>query len=202
MDYEEYLQTETWAKKRKERMTTDCYKCTQCGSTDNLQVHHKTYERLGYERMDDLSTMCKECHFKIHDDSFSIKQLLSELREIRNKHQLGMIGEFQKAGNKYAINYRDNLFGNPNMTRCNEYKAFRLMLAEYIKQNSDLIIDPTEWCESSFTTWAEVARAVSDKQTNQIMKLKNNGFSLNEISRITGIKPTRICTKVSKRKTT
>lgn len=31
-----------------------------------LQVHHRTYERIGNEGLDDLIVVCPRCHMKIH----------------------------------------------------------------------------------------------------------------------------------------
>lgn len=43
-------------------------KCALCGSTKMLNVHHKTYEHHGNEafNLDDLVTVCRECHKAIH----------------------------------------------------------------------------------------------------------------------------------------
>jgi hypothetical protein len=46
--------------------------CERC-STDTserfsheLHIHHRTYERLGEERLEDVEILCRECHDKIH----------------------------------------------------------------------------------------------------------------------------------------
>jgi predicted HNH restriction endonuclease len=38
-----------------------------CRSAKNLSVHHITYENIGFEKMDDLISVCKECHKKLHE---------------------------------------------------------------------------------------------------------------------------------------
>jgi 5-methylcytosine-specific restriction endonuclease McrA len=38
--------------------------CQNCGAMGPLQVHHRTYERLGHERIEDLRVLCKYCHSK------------------------------------------------------------------------------------------------------------------------------------------
>lgn len=42
--------------------------CERCGATDNLLVHHKTYENKGNEHLhlDDLTLLCKHCHRHEH----------------------------------------------------------------------------------------------------------------------------------------
>jgi 5-methylcytosine-specific restriction endonuclease McrA len=34
---------------------------------NNLEVHHRTYERVGEERPADVIALCKACHEKHHD---------------------------------------------------------------------------------------------------------------------------------------
>ena len=38
-----------------------------CGETERLQLHHLTYERVGAERLDDLTPLCANCHAMIHE---------------------------------------------------------------------------------------------------------------------------------------
>jgi 5-methylcytosine-specific restriction endonuclease McrA len=37
-------------------------KCERCGRAGDLELHHKTYERLGNERFSDLELLCNPCH--------------------------------------------------------------------------------------------------------------------------------------------
>ncbi len=68
MPYSEFLKTKYWLKLRKRVLVRDGYRCTLCDVGDEvLHVHHKTYERRGRERLDDLVTLCGDCHKKHHD---------------------------------------------------------------------------------------------------------------------------------------
>lgn len=67
MDYKVYLQGEHWRLMRRLRREVDNDQCAICGSIDKLNVHHKTYERIGAEKLGDLITLCYECHGKYHD---------------------------------------------------------------------------------------------------------------------------------------
>ena len=64
MTYQEYISgSYAWRKKREERLKIDGNKCVRCGiSGVRLEIHHKTYERLFNEHMDDLETLCVPCH--------------------------------------------------------------------------------------------------------------------------------------------
>lgn len=64
--YEEYLASEEWRQKRLKCFERDGYRCCICGSAKNLRAHHLTYERIGHEDADDLLTVCKKCHEKLH----------------------------------------------------------------------------------------------------------------------------------------
>lgn len=68
MPYRQYLKTNHWKKTRARRVKLSKYKCDLCGhKAKRLEVHHKTYERRGCERMGDLLTLCVPCHRKIHN---------------------------------------------------------------------------------------------------------------------------------------
>jgi 5-methylcytosine-specific restriction endonuclease McrA len=67
MDYHSYLQSEAWNQKRKKRLAKDKYRCQDCGVEGvPLHVHHRTYKRLGRERMSDLVSVCPSCHDARH----------------------------------------------------------------------------------------------------------------------------------------
>lgn len=38
------------------------HRCKRCKQARYLEVHHLTYKRLGFERMDDLEALCVRCH--------------------------------------------------------------------------------------------------------------------------------------------
>lgn len=68
MSYIDYLNGEEWKQKREERIKKDNNTCRMCGKTTDAQVHHKTYVNIGAEDIDnDLITLCKTCHKKLHE---------------------------------------------------------------------------------------------------------------------------------------
>lgn len=68
MPYSEYLQTPEWKEKRKKALRFARFKCQLCNSAERLNVHHRTYERLGQELMGDLITLCNDCHGIFHQN--------------------------------------------------------------------------------------------------------------------------------------
>ena len=71
MNYKDFLQTPYWKAIAKYRKYRADNKCCICGSKQNLNVHHNTYEHHGYEHqysyiMSDLTVLCNECHKRFH----------------------------------------------------------------------------------------------------------------------------------------
>lgn len=64
--YLKYLKSKEWATKKSIIFAIKGNKCAVCGSTENIDVHHLTYERIFNEDIEDLEPVCRECHKKIH----------------------------------------------------------------------------------------------------------------------------------------
>ncbi len=61
-DYQAYLASRAWAVKR-EAVRRRCGNvCERCHRAPHQQTHHKTYARIGHERLDDLLGVCTPCH--------------------------------------------------------------------------------------------------------------------------------------------
>lgn len=70
-NYQEYLASDWWKQRRLKTLAADGYRCRLCSSTDNLNVHHRCYSRLGAEPDNHVITLCHECHAKFHDRIFA-----------------------------------------------------------------------------------------------------------------------------------
>lgn len=74
--YEGYLNSQTWKNIRYAKLVSVDFKCEACNYGEYefqegpIDVHHKTYERLGDERMSDLEVLCRPCHEKRHGRKF------------------------------------------------------------------------------------------------------------------------------------
>lgn len=64
--YQAYLNSPDWRRKRNEKLRQVGWQCERCPSRRHLNVHHKTYERLGAEWMEDLEALCADCHETHH----------------------------------------------------------------------------------------------------------------------------------------
>ncbi|MGG7079669.1 HNH endonuclease [Clostridium sardiniense] len=64
-----YLKSEHWERTRDRALKRAGYRCEECGSNKNLNVHHKTYDNIWNERDEDLEVLCQPCHYRRHFES-------------------------------------------------------------------------------------------------------------------------------------
>jgi hypothetical protein len=102
--YQERMQLPDWPIKRGLRLDIDEHECRLCGSTENLQVHHKprSYADMPNENVQrDLTTLCEACHDVITDRIRKVRYAtrkplvlephISSTRNISNEQQLANI---------------------------------------------------------------------------------------------------------------
>lgn len=64
--YQDYLKSPEWQAKRVAALRRAHGQCQVCNSNKNLDVHHRTYARLGHEDDADLTVLCRTCHEIYH----------------------------------------------------------------------------------------------------------------------------------------
>ncbi len=58
---------EDWQSFRENALARDSYRCRNCGSTQDLDVHHIVpLSRGGTNHLDNLVTLCRRCHTGVH----------------------------------------------------------------------------------------------------------------------------------------
>ena len=71
--YYKKLEDPRWIKRKNEVIEANKCKCYLCGSSTNLQVHHKVYVK-GKEPWDyddsDLVVLCEKCHNMVHQNEY------------------------------------------------------------------------------------------------------------------------------------
>lgn len=65
MTYAQYLQSPEWANRRLAVLERS-HGCEACGRPGRREAHHRTYERLGHELLEDLVALCGVCHRGVH----------------------------------------------------------------------------------------------------------------------------------------
>lgn len=67
--YHEYLASAQWQTTRALALSRAGHRCQVCNAPTSLDVHHRTYERLGEELPSDLTVLCRHCHTIFHRSS-------------------------------------------------------------------------------------------------------------------------------------
>jgi hypothetical protein len=63
VNYYEYIQSAEWKRKADAAKKRAGYRCQVCNcKSKRLDAHHRTYERLGNERPEDITVLCHKCH--------------------------------------------------------------------------------------------------------------------------------------------
>ena len=67
-DYDEYLRSDAWAKRRSLVLKRARNICEGCGEKPATEVHHLTYEHVSKEFLFELVALCEPCHDRLHED--------------------------------------------------------------------------------------------------------------------------------------
>lgn len=65
-EYVLYLRSAHWLLFRMSVLSTRGHQCEQCGNSERIELHHKTYERIGRELPQDVIVLCRACHRAEH----------------------------------------------------------------------------------------------------------------------------------------
>lgn len=67
-NYPAYLKTAHWRAVREAALERAENRCALCNCPGPLEVHHRSYERVGAERPADVIALCAECHGRHHNE--------------------------------------------------------------------------------------------------------------------------------------
>ncbi len=69
INYEDYMRSQEWDARRKAAIIAAGCRCQICNAGNRrLDVHHRTYVRLGNELPQDLVALCRQCHKLFHQN--------------------------------------------------------------------------------------------------------------------------------------
>mgnify|MGYP002799720904 FL=1 len=86
-EYLDYLKSDEWQLKRKEKAEQMNYTCEICGKVVvfGFHIHHKTYRNLFHEPLSDLQFLCEDCHRKLHEHREEIRKKIKQKKDNRVK---------------------------------------------------------------------------------------------------------------------
>lgn len=97
--YLAYLNSPGWRTTRNRALKRVEWRCERCVSKRELEVHHKSYERLGAEWDSDLQVLCSSCHEDEHLEQLEQSPdriYLKLATEALNRHAYSSIGELSE----------------------------------------------------------------------------------------------------------
>jgi 5-methylcytosine-specific restriction endonuclease McrA len=73
-----------WLERRAYVIKRDNFQCTKCGSKTDLHVHHVVPRRVRFDHsVENLTTLCYDCHGKAHGRKFHDQQTLRTRRYLK-----------------------------------------------------------------------------------------------------------------------
>ena len=66
LNYTAYLASAHWQFVKRKALTHAGNRCQVCNGEDRLDVHHRTYVRIGCEWPADVTVLCHDCHELFH----------------------------------------------------------------------------------------------------------------------------------------
>ncbi len=112
----EYLSGQVWKNKRIKVLKRDKYICQRCEGWAT-EVHHKTYKRWGKEKLEDLESLCSDCHKTHHRVEFAHYKRKEPIKVraifgyLNDKQKDLLLSEFNISSTEElfsSINYSDN----------------------------------------------------------------------------------------------
>jgi hypothetical protein len=65
-NYQAYLSSGHWYRMKRIIHKKYSDRCNVCAGTKDFRVHHRTYDRIGREEINDLVLLCAKCHGETH----------------------------------------------------------------------------------------------------------------------------------------
>jgi len=104
--YEKRIRSAQWKNMRADIARLRGNKCERCGRGPPLELHHKTYKRLGRELLSDLELLCTICHQAADREREKIQAARSAERLERARSAAGLNTYATK---KYGEDWQDRV---------------------------------------------------------------------------------------------
>jgi 5-methylcytosine-specific restriction endonuclease McrA len=90
VDYRTYLESDAWMVFRESVIEAFGGQCADCGQHLPLQVHHLHYNTLGWEVIDDVAPLCRECHVVADEVR---KEIVTARKLVANRRRFKVAGQ-------------------------------------------------------------------------------------------------------------
>lgn len=62
VNYRQYIVSAEWKRFRIRKLVSVNYRCERCKTRKAREIHHKHYNTLGHESLEDTEALCRPCH--------------------------------------------------------------------------------------------------------------------------------------------
>lgn len=179
MEYGDFLKTLYWKTISAIVKEDSGNKCSKCGSTENLEVHHKTYDNHGLEHLksiqdSDLTCICHKCHSKEHNkpnnETFIFySSWLELLHALEDKHSREYANELYRQICEYGITGEIQT----------EDPIFIAIINSMVKPLVDRSSKRYRVCKQN----GKMGGAPPQYDHNKMIELYNQGMNINQISK-------------------
>lgn len=124
IDYNKYMSSGYWKDIKEQILERDKHKCRLCNSKKNLQVHHRTYDNLYHEDLEELITLCKKCHYIVHKRNplLTYQVYCDNKKWIEVEDKKDIIKQFILTNNTDILNVLKQRLENENYIRTSEFE--------------------------------------------------------------------------------
>ena len=146
MKYKDYLKTEHWKAISKQAKENADNRCQLCNSGGELHTHHRTYDRVGKEKISDLICLCANCHKKFHDEAQEVNYIEppSNVEKLINEVKDTLM-EFDFYGMQYFAYWASYVSQHAEIYKqCNDY-GFQKTAKEACPCNTAQAIQEAVW---------------------------------------------------------
>lgn len=124
IDYNKYLRSDYWKEIKNQVLERDDNRCRLCNLKEKLHVHHRTYNNLNNEKLEELITLCKKCHYIIHKInphlSYQVYCNYKKWEAMENKKDI--IRQYILLNNTDALNILKQRIIEDNYIRTSEFE--------------------------------------------------------------------------------
>jgi len=135
IDYKKYLKSDYWKEIKNQVLERDDNRCRLCNSKNDLQVHHRTYNNLENERLEELTTLCKKCHYITHkrNPHLSYQVYCEKIKWENIENEKDIIRQYILLNNTGILDVLKQRLLEENYIRTNEFE----MIIKSIGKNFD-----------------------------------------------------------------